>query len=82
MSKYGPLQDHLRHSGEKSLSMTFATIESIVGALPATAHKNDAWWSNEDAKTTKHVQSKAWTEAGYQAVVDRKSKTVKFVKVR
>ena len=38
MSKYDPLADHLRGSGQESVPMTFADIEQVIGAkLPQSA---------------------------------------------
>lgn len=64
-SKYYPLQEYLRQSGEDEVCLTFAAIEQILGApLPATARTQRAWWSNRSAGA---VQAKAWMLAGYHA---------------
>jgi len=64
-SKYYPLQEYLRQTGVSEITLSFATIEQILGAsLPATARTQRAWWSNRSAGA---VQAKAWMLAGYHA---------------
>ncbi|MDD9991645.1 MAG: hypothetical protein OXP75_07585 [Rhodospirillales bacterium] len=63
MSKYAPLADHLRGSGQESVPMTFADIEKVIGAkLPQSAFTHRAWWSNNP---TNNVMTQSWLEAGY-----------------
>ena len=80
MSKYGPLADHLRGSGQESVPMTFADIEQVIGAkLPQSAFTHRAWWSNNP---TNNVMTRAWLEAGYTtAEVDMAAQTLVFLKV-
>ena len=79
MSKYDPLADHLRGSGEASVSMTFDEIEHIVGTkLPPSAFKHRAWWSNNPINS---VITCAWLEAGYKtANVDMPGRKLVFRK--
>ena len=79
MSKYEPLAVHLRESDQASVSMTFATIERIVGAkLPQSAYKYRAWWSNNP---TNSVITHAWLDAGYKtANVDMPGRKLVFRK--
>ena len=79
MSKYGPLADHLRGSGQASLPMTFDKIEHIVGTkLPPSAFRHRAWWSNNPANS---VITHAWLEAGYKtANVDMPGRKLVFRK--
>ena len=79
MSKYEPLTAHLRGSGEASVSMTFESIERIVGVkLPPSAYKYRAWWSNNP---TNSVITHAWLEAGYKtANVDMPGRKLVFRK--
>ncbi len=64
-SKYYPLQEYLRQSGENEISLSFTAIEQILGvSLPATARSQRAWWSNRSSGA---VQAKAWMLAGYHA---------------
>ena len=79
MSKYAPLADHLRGSGQDSVAMTFSDIERIIGAeLPQSAFTHRAWWSNNP---TNNVMTRAWLEAGYTtAEVDMAAHTLVFRK--
>jgi hypothetical protein len=64
MSKYKPLERHLRASGKVRLPLTFAQVERILGEpLPASARRHPAWWSNNEGS---HVQALAWREPGYR----------------
>ncbi len=58
--------------------MSFAEIEELVGPLPRSATVYSAWWSNESS-SGRHVQSRAWMEAGREVVsVDRELRLVRF----
>jgi len=71
MSKYDPLKRRLLSAKGVSLVLSFKEIEEITGQdLPKSAHEYDEWWSNEDPDKTAHVQSKAWTTAGFDAEVN------------
>lgn len=64
-SKYFPLQEYLRQTGEDEIGLTFSAIEKILGvSLPATARVQRAWWSNRSSGA---VQANAWMLAGYHA---------------
>ncbi|NOX73010.1 MAG: hypothetical protein GXP03_05120 [Alphaproteobacteria bacterium] len=65
MGKYEPLGQHLERSGKLNIPLTFEEIEAIIdSALPVSARKYPAWWSNNP---TGHVNSAAWLGAGYKA---------------
>lgn len=79
MSVYDPLKLLLQNWSEDYLALTFDDIEKVTGhPLPKSAHDYDAWWNNEDPDKTTHVQSKAWTLAGFEADVNRSRRTVTF----
>ena len=64
MSKYAPLTNYLRRSGQNRVAMTFGKIERIVAAkLPPSAIRHRSWWSNNP---TNSVITHAWLEAGYE----------------
>ena len=64
MSKYAPLESHLRESGQTHVPMTFKEIEDVIGTrLPASAFEHRALWSNNPANW---VMTKAWLAAGYK----------------
>ena len=65
MTKYQPLEAHLRKSGQEIVSMTFSEIEEVIGAeLPASAFKHRGWWSNNPSNS---VITHAWLDAGYKS---------------
>jgi DNA-binding transcriptional regulator YiaG len=62
-TKYHPLYDRLRQSGQDEVTLTFAAIEALLGQrLPATARSQRAWWSNRNRGAGPAM---AWTGAGY-----------------
>ncbi len=77
--KYDPLRDWLRHQKASTLEVSFDEIADMVGGLPPSAEKHDAWWTNETSKST-HVQCPAWLDAGYRASADRSRRKVRFDK--
>ena len=80
MAKYTRLTTHLRASRRAEVQMTFADIETVIGAeLPDSAHNHRAWWSNNPSSS---VATKAWLAAGYEsAQVDMKKEELLFRKV-
>ena len=79
MSKYGPLETHLRRLGQTSVPMTFGEIERVIGAkLPPSAFKHRPWWSNNPSNS---VVTHAWLGAGYRtAKVDMTGRKLVFRK--
>ena len=79
MSKYTPLEIHLRKLRGSSVSMTFDEIENIIGAkLPPSADIHRAWWSNNPSNG---VITQAWLNAGYKSAdVDMKGRKLVFRK--
>ena len=79
MSKYQPLTDHLRRSGEDAVPMTFEDVERVIGAkLPPSAARRP-WWSNNPSN---NVMTRAWLEAGYESFrVDMKNRALVFRRV-
>ena len=76
--KYDSLFKFLCEVGDAPLVMTFAEIELLVGPLPASARRYQAWWSN-DGQGTQHVQALAWMNAGREVEsVDRAGERVRF----
>lgn len=79
VSKYAPLEKHLKSSIYTHVPMTFSQIESIIhDSLPPSARKHRAWWSNNPRNS---VITYAWLAAGYKASdVNLEGETVTFVK--
>jgi hypothetical protein len=64
-SKYKPLTAHLRAQHGKSVRMSFAEIERVIGAkLPCSAAVHRAFWSNNPSN---NVMTRAWLEAGFES---------------
>jgi hypothetical protein len=65
---YDPLYKWLSKKtarGITGISVTFNEIEIVLGfELPDAAKKWPQWWANETGNT-RHVQSKAWSAAGF-----------------
>ncbi len=76
-SKYDPLQAHLEAQPDTQVSMSFTTIERLIGCrLPPSARKHRPWWSNNPRNS---VITKAWLSAGYRtAQVDLRGERLVF----
>ena len=77
MAKYDPLFRHLVSADAGPIDMTFDEIERLVGALPASALKYSAWWSNHQLDgahvqamrgSTQDVKSRPWTGRDVESV--------------
>ena len=77
--KYDRLKHYLEAAVEPAVPLTFEQIEAILGsALPASARKHAAWWSNSPAG---HVNAQAWMDAGYASEqVDLPGERLVFVR--
>jgi hypothetical protein len=69
MSAYNPLFKFLSlksAGGMKIIPATFNQIEAVLGfTLPGTARNNPQWWGNLTGDT-RHVQCRAWLNAGFE----------------
>jgi hypothetical protein len=77
MSRYDALREYLLAQSAETVTLRLVEIDAIV-KLPAPAKRYDFWWSNDDVRTTMHVQCRAWQEAGYKAEPNLRGKTVTF----
>lgn len=77
MSRYDPLRTYLEGQSAAIVTLNLAALDAIV-KLPAPAKRYEFWWSNDDVKTTMHVQCRAWQDAGYEAEPDLRRKIVVF----
>jgi hypothetical protein len=80
VAKYDALREELSRDGRPRKTMTFAEVAKLVGTLPPSAFTHEGWWANEDHHTTRHVQCKAWGQAGYRATVDWDAQRVTFTR--
>ena len=59
MGKYEGISKYLERLDENQVRLPFDRIERIIGdALPRSAYKYNAWWSNDQG--SKGRQSQAW----------------------
>jgi hypothetical protein len=79
---YQPLSAHLDALGQTRVNLTFSAIERILGrALPASARKHRAWWSNE--RSGSHSHARSWMDVGWHvATVDFNAGRVEFERGR
>ena len=64
MGKYEPLGQFLKKQKRDRVRMTFAEIESLIGAkLPKSSKSHRAWWSNNP---NNNVMTREWLDAGYE----------------
>ena len=79
MAKYDAQFRFLCAEGDRQVAMSFDEIERLICPLPSSAHRHQAWWSNEVTDGTRHVQAKAWINAGREVkTVDRSARRVEF----
>ncbi len=80
MSKYSPLRDYLKNSGEQRVTLTFKEIETIIGdVLPKSAREYNPWWEWDKS----HTQATGgWAAAGYTVSnVSLVDEVVTFIKI-
>jgi hypothetical protein len=78
MAKYDPLRRFLRRNGNAEIGLSFAEIERMIGAMLPKSAERPQWWANESDPSSRHVQARAWLEAGYEAFPDAGSEKVTF----
>lgn len=62
MDKYASLRRYLEAERADVVTLTFSQVEEILGFLPESAWKYQAWWAND--KT--HSEAQAWLAAGWK----------------
>jgi hypothetical protein len=62
VSKYAALGKFLASSERQSVRLTFDEVAALVD-LPASAFTHRAWWANQ--RDRRHVQARAWIDAGF-----------------
>ena len=80
MRKYDALSGHLRRQTADELEMTFTEIERVIGAMLPKSASRPQWWANEEAADSRHVQVRAWRNAGYDAFLVRDAERVRFTR--
>lgn len=67
MGKYDPLERYLRRRGDEEFELSFSEIGRILGGPLPNSASRPQWWANESASNSRHVQRRAWHNAGYDA---------------
>lgn len=78
MAKYDPLGRYLSRRGGTQLDMSFADIERVIGGMLPNSAARPQWWANEVDPESRHVQSRAWRNAGYDAFLIPGAERVRF----
>ena len=65
MAKYEPLRRFLRHRRGDVVTLTYAEIERIIGAILPNAANSSDWWGNEASQARSRIQCDAWLGAGF-----------------
>jgi len=80
-TKYSPLSEYFARRARYGnfATLTFAKIESIIGAnLPSSAAQNTHWWNNAPSR----IQAQAWMNVGWGVHdVNLKDRTVTFKRI-
>lgn len=75
VADYEALTRLLQGRSEPVVVLTFAELDQIVGGLPASARKHNAWWSNSRSS---RPHSRYWLDAGRRASPDFNAGRVQF----
>ncbi|HEY9552872.1 DUF7662 domain-containing protein [Allosphingosinicella sp.] len=78
MAKYDPLHRYLRRKDAGEIEMTFTHIERVLGAMLPNSAARPQWWANEISLGSRHVQCRAWRDAGYDAFLIEGEDRVRF----
>jgi hypothetical protein len=62
MGKYDPLKAFLDQQVGETVPMTFAEIETVIGAPLPSSKRYAAWWSNNPWNNT---MTQVWLDAGF-----------------
>jgi hypothetical protein len=77
MYHYQPLKDFLAARGDRSVNLSFAEIEKLLGRrLPPSARGavSRQWWAN----TESHSQARAWLSLGRKAKLNLEEGAITF----
>ena len=78
MAKYDALETYLTRKAGAGIELSFAEIERIIGAMLPNSAARPQWWANERDPASRHVQSRAWRNAGYDAFLIPDAERVRF----
>jgi len=78
MAKYDPLEAYLHRQRGSQVELSFADIERIIGSMLPNSASRSQWWANETNPDSRHVQCRAWQNAGYDANLVKDAERVRF----
>lgn len=81
MGKYDPLRDFLRRQKTAELELSFGEIERKLGYMLPNSASLPQWWANTTGPDDRHVQRRAWGDAGYDAFLIAGAERVRFRRV-
>ena len=80
MRDYSKLGGYLQRIGRSAVTLSFSQISEIVGSLPPSAYKYQAWWANQ--VNNHHPQTKACRDFGFRTEgLDIPGRKITFRKV-
>lgn len=74
-SKYQALTEYLSERSDPVVELTFAELDRLVGGMPASARKHQAWWANSRSA---QPHAKYWLDATRRANPDFNAGRVRF----
>lgn len=78
MAKHDPLKRFLKRNSRSEIDLSFADIERMIGGLLPKSAERPQWWADEGDPSSRHVQARAWREAGYVAFLNPGAEQVIF----
>jgi hypothetical protein len=75
ISKYEVLTTYLQDRPEPVVELSFSALDRLVGGLPDSARRHQAWWSNSRAS---QPHSRFWLDAGRRAQPNFNAGLVRF----
>jgi len=67
MPKYTRLYDYLRRKPQPHIELSFIQVERVIKAPLPNSASRPQWWANDASPESRHVQCKAWLDAGFEA---------------
>ena len=78
MGVYDPLREYLRKQKLSEFVLTFEEIERVLKRMLPNSAAHPQWW--EDAVDVRHIQQRAWSDAGFKAFLIKGADKVRFVR--
>ena len=80
MAKYDLLETWLKRRAGPEVELGFTDVERIIGDMLPNSATRPQWWANETDPASRHVQSRAWRNAGYDAFLQPSGDRVRFTR--